>query len=129
MAECLQEHIAHIVHTREGAKAGMYCVWFSSAKGRKVIIKHIKPFLDKLMTEEYGHMLLFSIFDAVDDTKLVSRSVIVIILIVDINALIVISGRLLRVCADLLDDWLLELAHTLRTPLRKLLGYLLVMSC
>ena len=73
MAECLQEHIAHIVHTREGAKAGMYCVWFSSAKGRKVIIKHIKPFLDKLMTEEYGHMLLFSIFDAVDDTKLVSK--------------------------------------------------------
>ena len=57
------------------------------------------------------------------------RSVIAIILIIDINALIVISGRLLRVCADLLDDWLLELAHTLRTPLRKLLGYLLVMSC
>ena len=55
--------------------------------------------------------------------------ILVIILIVDINALIVISGWLLRVCADLLDDWLLELAHTLRTPLRKLLGYLLVMSC
>ena len=53
----------------------------------------------------------------------------VIILIVDINALIVISGSLLRVCVDKPGDWLLELAHTLRTPLRKLLGYLLVMSC
>ena len=55
--------------------------------------------------------------------------ILVIILIIDINALIVISGRILRVCADLPGDWLLELAHTLRTPLRKLLGYLLVMSC
>ena len=57
------------------------------------------------------------------------RSVIVIILIIDINALIVISGRSLRVCADLLDDWLLQLVHTLGTPLRKHLGYLLVMLC
>lgn len=73
MAECLQEHIAHIAHTREGARAAMYVVWYSSAKGRKAIIKQIKPYLEKLLTEEYGHLLLFSIFDAVDDTKLVSK--------------------------------------------------------
>lgn len=73
MAECLQEHVAHIAHTREGARAAMYTVWYSSAKGRKVIIKQIKPFVEKLLTEEYGHMLLFAIFDAVDDTKLVGK--------------------------------------------------------
>lgn len=73
MAECLQEHVASIVHTREGARAAMYVMWNSSAKGRKVILKKLKPFAEKLLTEEYGHLLLFSIFDAVDDTKLVSK--------------------------------------------------------
>lgn len=73
MAETLQEHVAHIAHTREGAKAAVYVMWNSSAKGRKAILKQIKPFLDKLLTEEYAHLLLLAIFDCVDDTKLVSK--------------------------------------------------------
>ena len=73
MAECLREFVPSIVHTREGAKAAMYVVWYSSAKGRKAVIKLIKPFMEKLLVEEYGHMVLFAIFDAVDDTKLVSK--------------------------------------------------------
>ncbi|XP_067928870.1 pumilio homolog 3-like [Watersipora subatra] len=76
MAESLQEHIAHIAHTREGARVAMFVVWYSSAKGRKLIVKQLKPYIEKLMVEEYGHMLLFAIFDAVDDTKLVAKLIV-----------------------------------------------------
>lgn len=59
----------------------MYVVWYSSAKGRKLIIKQIKPYIEKLLVEEYGHMLLYAIFDTVDDTKLVSKVKIFIYLV------------------------------------------------
>ena len=38
---------------------------------RKVIIKSLKTNIVKVCKEEYGHMVLLSIFDSVDDTKLV----------------------------------------------------------
>lgn len=73
MAECLQEHLPLIVHTRDGAKAAVYTVWCSSAKGRKTIMKKLKPYLDTLIKEEYGHLVLLAMFDSVDDTKLLAK--------------------------------------------------------
>lgn len=73
MAESLQEHVAHIVHTREGAKAAAYTIWHSSTKGRKTVMKLLKPFLHSLVKEEYGHLVLLAMFDSIDDTKLVGK--------------------------------------------------------
>ena len=73
MAESIQEQIPHILHTRDGARASMYAVWYSSAKGRKTIIKALKPFLDKALCEEYGHAVVIALLDSVDDTKILSR--------------------------------------------------------
>ena len=36
-----------------------------------MIIKSLKTNIVKVCKEEYGHMVLLSIFDSVDDTKLV----------------------------------------------------------
>ena len=51
--------------------------WFSQCiyQDRKVIIKSLKTNVVKACKEEYGHMVLLSIFDCVDDTKIV-RSIV-----------------------------------------------------
>ncbi|KAJ8040678.1 Pumilio-like 3 [Holothuria leucospilota] len=43
---------------------------------RKIIIKSFKTFLSKICKEEFGHRVLFALFDCVDDTKLVEKAII-----------------------------------------------------
>ncbi len=43
---------------REGALAGLQCVWHGTAKDRKAIVKSFKTFVTKIATEEYGHLVL-----------------------------------------------------------------------
>ena len=76
MIEALAEHLVHIVHTKDGANIAMQCVWYGTAKERKKIIKAMKSFILKIANEEYGHMVLLAIFDSVDDTKFVSKSIL-----------------------------------------------------
>nr|XP_002737223.2 PREDICTED: pumilio domain-containing protein KIAA0020 homolog [Saccoglossus kowalevskii] len=44
-----------------------------SKTDRKAIIKSFKTFVLKICREEFGHLVMLAIFDAVDDTKLVSK--------------------------------------------------------
>ncbi|RNA26403.1 pumilio domain-containing KIAA0020-like protein [Brachionus plicatilis] len=76
MIELLSEQLIHMVHTRDGASVAMQCVWNSSAKERKKIIKSMKTFVVKIALEEHGHMVLLAILDSVDDTKLVSKGIL-----------------------------------------------------
>ena len=48
MIEELKASVIHMIHTPDGARAGLHCVWFGSAKDRKLILKTIKEFLVKV---------------------------------------------------------------------------------
>lgn len=76
MIELLSEQLIHMVHTKDGANVAMQCVWNSSAKERKKIIKSMKSFVVKIALEEHGHMFLLAILDSVDDTKLISKVIL-----------------------------------------------------
>ena len=79
------------LHTKEGARVALQCLWQSDAKGRKAILKTFKPYVIKvwlqpsygemlmrlqIALEEYGHVVLMGLFDCVDDTVLVRKSII-----------------------------------------------------
>jgi len=74
--EGLRENIPHLVHTRDGTRVAMQCIWYGSTKDRRVIIKSLKGHIVKLCQEEHGHMLLMAVMDAVDDTVLVHKAVL-----------------------------------------------------
>lgn len=76
MIEGLRESIPHLVHTRDGTRVAMHCIWSGSVKDRKCIIKSLKGHVLKLCQEEHGHMLLMAILDSVDDTVLVHKAIL-----------------------------------------------------
>ncbi|KAJ8306342.1 hypothetical protein KUTeg_016887 [Tegillarca granosa] len=51
MAESLRESVVHMLHTRDGSRVGMYCVWYGTAKE---IVKH----LPELAQDQYGRKVL-----------------------------------------------------------------------
>lgn len=73
MTEALRESLIHMMHTKEGARVAMACIWGGSSKDRKLIVKSLKGHVRKLCNNEAGHMVLLAIFDCVDDTKLVQK--------------------------------------------------------
>lgn len=76
LVESLKEHLPHLVHTRNGCRVAMRCLWFGTAKERKVIVKSLKTYVLKISQEEQGHMVLLALFDCVDDTRLVSKAIL-----------------------------------------------------
>jgi hypothetical protein len=45
-------------------------------KDRKALIKSLKSFVVKIAKEEQGYPILWTLFDVVDDTKLVSKMIL-----------------------------------------------------
>ena len=89
MIESLREYIPSFLHTRDGTRVAMHCIWSGSAKDRKTSVKSLKTHVAKVCMEEQGHLLLLSIFDSVDDTVLVQK------VILDVsNRLALIAARL-----------------------------------
>jgi len=76
MIEGLRDSLPTMVHTRDGTRVAMHCIWWGSVKDRKAIIKSLKGHVVKLCQEEHGHLLLLAIFDAVDDTVLVQKVIL-----------------------------------------------------
>ncbi|KAL7750059.1 Pumilio y domain member 6 [Sorochytrium milnesiophthora] len=74
--EALQPHLVGILHNKDGALITIKAIQHGSAKDRKVILKTFKSFVTKIASEDYGHLVLLQIFDAVDDTVLVSKSIV-----------------------------------------------------
>eukprot|EP00090_Calanus_glacialis_P027679 TRINITY_DN4384_c0_g1_i1.p1 TRINITY_DN4384_c0_g1~~TRINITY_DN4384_c0_g1_i1.p1 ORF type:complete len:639 (-),score=253.64 TRINITY_DN4384_c0_g1_i1:48-1964(-) len=74
--ESLRDCLVHMIHSKDGAMAALYCLWHGTTKDRKSIVKSLKTFVEKTAYEEYGHMVLMAIFDTVDDTKLVGKAII-----------------------------------------------------
>jgi len=74
--ESLRGNLIHMLHSRDGAMASLYCIWHGTTKDRKAIIKSLKTYVEKTCYEEFGHLVLMAIFDTVDDTKLVGKAVL-----------------------------------------------------
>ncbi|KAK3766895.1 hypothetical protein RRG08_040418 [Elysia crispata] len=76
MIEVLREHMPSFLHTRDGTRVAMQCIWSGSAKDRKISLKSLKTHVAKVCMEEQGHLLLLAIFDCVDDTVLVQKVIL-----------------------------------------------------
>eukprot|EP00794_Sanderia_malayensis_P008276 gene8276-9160_t len=76
MIESLRERTVHMLHTFEGSRVTMNCLWFGSVKDRKLLIKSFKSFSKKICMEEYGHLSLLAAFDVVDDTVFVTKAIL-----------------------------------------------------
>ena len=74
--ESLRDALPNMIHSRDGAMTALYCIWHGTTKDRKSIVKSLKTFVVKTACEQYGHLVLLAIFDAVDDTKLVGKAII-----------------------------------------------------
>ncbi|CAE6502591.1 unnamed protein product [Rhizoctonia solani] len=71
-----QELLAEMVHTKDGSRAVREFVARGTAKERKQIIKVLKPHVEKMCGDEEAQLVLFTLFDLVDDTKLVGKSLV-----------------------------------------------------
>ncbi|KAG2469058.1 pumilio homolog 3 [Polypterus senegalus] len=76
MIEAAREAVIYMAHTHDGARVAMHCVWHGTPKDRKVIVKTMKTYVEKIATGEFSHLLLLSVFDCVDDTKLVKQVIL-----------------------------------------------------
>lgn len=73
--ELLKEHAGEIAFSKDGSQVIMRCLALGNAKDRKAIIKALKPVADQLAAHETGHLVLLTLFDVVDDTVLVNKSI------------------------------------------------------
>jgi pumilio family protein 6 len=71
-----KEQIHQLVHTKDGSYAACLLISYGTAKDRKAMIKSIKDVITQMSTDQYGHMVLIVICAVVDDTKLVTKSVL-----------------------------------------------------
>ena len=76
MIELLKDHLVHMLHTREGAKVTQLCLLHGSPKDRKNIVKTFKTFVQAISKEQYGHAVLITCFECIDDTVLISKVIL-----------------------------------------------------
>ncbi|CAF4524814.1 unnamed protein product [Rotaria socialis] len=76
LVDAVKEKLIKMVHSRDGARVAIFCLWYGTNKDRKALIKSLKSFVVKIAKEEQGYPILWTIFDIVDDTKLVSKIIL-----------------------------------------------------
>ncbi|KFP80293.1 Pumilio domain-containing protein KIAA0020, partial [Acanthisitta chloris] len=76
MIEAIREAVIYLAHTHDGARVAMHCLWHGTPKDRKVIVKTMKTYIEKMATGEFSHLVLLAAFDCIDDTKLVKQLII-----------------------------------------------------
>ncbi|CAL1275135.1 unnamed protein product [Larinioides sclopetarius] len=76
MIEAVRDVVPEILHTKDGSRVGMHCVWYGTLKDRKSIIKSMKTFVTKIAMEEHGHMVLLALFHCFDDTVFLEKHII-----------------------------------------------------
>ncbi|KNC79438.1 hypothetical protein SARC_08169 [Sphaeroforma arctica JP610] len=76
LSTALAEHIVAMLHTRDGSLVAMETIWNCGAKDRKTIVKAFKKHVVQVAMEEYGHLALLALFDSMDDTVLMKKSIL-----------------------------------------------------
>ncbi|KAM6392245.1 pumilio homolog 3 isoform 2-T2 [Rhynochetos jubatus] len=51
MIEAIREAVVYLAHTHDGARVAMHCLWHGTPKDRKVIVKTMKTYIEKIATE------------------------------------------------------------------------------
>ena len=74
--DTVKEILVEMLHTKDGAMVTARCLWGSDAKTRKLIVRSMKPYVQKICDEEFGHFALLALFDTVDDTVLVGKQIL-----------------------------------------------------
>ncbi|CAM9023032.1 unnamed protein product [Wickerhamomyces anomalus] len=74
LIELLHEQFAELIHTPEGADVACFLLARATAKERKQIIKSLKEHAMSLIKNEYGNLVVITLFLTVDDTVLVSKA-------------------------------------------------------
>lgn len=72
--DLLAEQFAELVHTQEGSEVACNLIALANAKERKTIIKSLKTHTNELIKNEYGNIVLITLFMTVDDTVLIFKS-------------------------------------------------------
>ncbi|KAG5359954.1 Pumilio-like proteiny domain family member 6 [Yarrowia sp. C11] len=72
--DLVAEQFAEMVHTNEGSQVACKLLAMSSAKEKKTLLKSLKSFADTLAADQYGHMVMMTAFDTIDDTKSVVKA-------------------------------------------------------
>ncbi|CAI8007949.1 Pumilio homolog 3 [Geodia barretti] len=76
MIDQLKELLVEMLHTRDGSRVTLLCLWHGTPKVRKAIVKSFKPYVRKICVEENGHVVMMGVFDTVDDTVLVRKHIL-----------------------------------------------------
>jgi len=74
--ESLREAVIQMLHTKDGARVGLMCLWWGTTKDRKAIVKSLKTFVAKVCTDEHGFRVMLALLDVVDDTRLVRKALL-----------------------------------------------------
>ncbi|KAM6495204.1 Armadillo-type fold [Amanita muscaria] len=74
--ESCQELLAEMVHTKDGSRVVREFISQGAAKDRKQILKVIKPHIERMCLDDEAQLVLFTALDTIDDTKLLTKSVI-----------------------------------------------------
>lgn len=75
LAVLLAPVLVHLAHTKPGIYVAVTCVKILDAKHRKKVVRSLKNHIRKLLEDEYGHRLVLALFEWVDDTKLVGKTI------------------------------------------------------
>lgn len=67
--------LKNLAFTKSGARLVCLALAYGSAKDRKLILKTYKNIVQSLAYDAYGHQLLLTIYDVLDDTVLISKSI------------------------------------------------------
>ncbi|XP_048451244.1 pumilio homolog 3 [Rhincodon typus] len=76
MVEAVREAVIYMAHTHDGSRVAMQCLWHGTSKDRKIIVKTMKTYIEKIATGEFSHLVLMAAFDCIDDTKLVKQIIL-----------------------------------------------------
>jgi len=65
-----------MVHTKDGSHVVREFIAQGTAKDRKQILKILKPHIERMCLDDEAQLVLFTALDIIDDTKLLSKSLI-----------------------------------------------------
>ncbi|KAI9357692.1 armadillo-type protein [Zopfochytrium polystomum] len=72
----LRDRLPLLVHTRDGARVAQLVLLHSSPKDRKLIVRSFKGLVARIAREPFGHAVLLTLFECVDDTVLVGKHIL-----------------------------------------------------
>ncbi|EHK43577.1 uncharacterized protein TrAtP1_001154 [Trichoderma atroviride] len=67
--------LKNLAFTRSGAKLACLLFAYGTAKDRKTLLKAYKDTIQLMSGDQYGHIVILTAFDVIDDTKLTSKTI------------------------------------------------------